>query len=226
AEPSPHHASSFYRKIMHPLKLKNIVPEYHSSNVIIRRLFEARIQRAIAISGIAAGSTECVLDAGCGEGVLLRDLHATFPGLRLTGIDIHDDTLSLREEMPPAVEIRQESLTRAPFPDAHFDRIFCLDILEHFEDLEEPCREIRRLLKPSGRLVISAPTESFFYRFGRFLSKGTWSEKEGPGAGPHYWDARGLERSLIDHGFSLELKTLIPPLPPLDLFHLNVYTAG
>ncbi|MDQ2732442.1 MAG: class I SAM-dependent methyltransferase [Armatimonadota bacterium] len=209
---------------MKPEKLEGIVPEYHSKNPLIRGLFYWRIRRAIAISGVLKLSGGSVLDVGCGEGPLLERLHQRRPNIHLVGIDTHADTLSLSGRLPAEIEIYQMSLMETPFERGRFDFLFCLDVLEHIEDLESACLEIRRLLKPGGKLIVSAPTESFFYRLGRFLTKGTWSEIEGPGAGPHLWDAGTLESFLLSHGFQLERKTKIPPLPLFDLFHINNYS--
>src|SRR3954447_10336047 len=59
-----------------------------------------------------------VLDAGCGEGVLVEE----FAGrLAIEGVDQHySSTL-----------VRSGSLTALPYADAHFDRAMCLDVLEH-----------------------------------------------------------------------------------------------
>ena len=44
-----------------------------------------------------------------------------------------------------------------PFPDAHFDGVVAFEVFEHVEDLEHAIREIRRVLKPNGKLLFSIP---------------------------------------------------------------------
>ena len=48
---------------------------------------------------------------------------------------------------------------RMPFPDASFDRVLAIHVLEHLPDLPAALAEIRRLLKPSGRFVVVIPCE-------------------------------------------------------------------
>ena len=44
-----------------------------------------------------------------------------------------------------------------PFPDGHFDEVFTSHVLEHVDDLLKVMAELRRILKPEGRLVIRVP---------------------------------------------------------------------
>jgi len=67
-----------------------------------------------------------------------------------------------------------------------------LDVLEHFQDLKEPVKEIARILKKDGFLVTSLPTENFFYKLGRFLTTGTTSMEKGP-CSPHFYGVKTIE---------------------------------
>jgi SAM-dependent methyltransferase len=53
--------------------------------------------------------------------------------------------------------IRHEDLTRLSFPQAMFDVVLTFDVLEHVPDYRRALREIRRVLKPGGRLLASIP---------------------------------------------------------------------
>jgi len=50
-----------------------------------------------------------------------------------------------------------------------------LDVLEHVDDLDKTLRQICDLLKPGGRLVVSAPTENIFYKVGRWIAGSDYS---------------------------------------------------
>jgi Methyltransferase domain len=53
--------------------------------------------------------------------------------------------------------VRCEDLTDLTYPDAQFDHLICLEVLEHIPDYKAALRQCARVLKPGGRLVCSAP---------------------------------------------------------------------
>src|SRR5688500_7444392 len=87
-----------------------------------------------------------VLDAGCGEGVLVDEYAGR---LAIEGIDPNYGS----------ERVRTGSLTALPFEDAVFDRALCLDVLEHltFEEQPRALAELFRVLKPGGDLLVSVP---------------------------------------------------------------------
>src|SRR3989442_7437905 len=51
-----------------------------------------------------------------------------------------------------------------PFPDKSFDTALFLDVIEHLHPRREALQEIRRVLKPSGRLLVSGPNRGTAWR--------------------------------------------------------------
>ncbi|MFH2205132.1 MAG: class I SAM-dependent methyltransferase [Elusimicrobiota bacterium] len=200
---------------MPPERLRDIVPEYHSGNPLVRWVFRRRVDLALELARLDGADSMDILDLGCGEGVLLRAIGERFPAHRMTGADFHPDVERL--ELPQVRALRVDFMRENPFPEAAFDRVFCMDVLEHVEDLSRPLALIRRALKPGGRFVISAPTENFAHQFSRFLIKGTFSEKAGPAASPHYHKADTLCAAINKHNFMLEEVRSIPLPGPLAL---------
>ena len=87
-----------------------------------------------------------VLDAGCGEGVLVVEFHDR---LAIEGIDPNYSS----------ERVRRGSLTELPYTDASFDHALCLDVLEHlsFEHQERALAELFRVVKPGGSLLVTVP---------------------------------------------------------------------
>lgn len=88
-----------------------------------------------------------ILDAGCGEGVLVEAYRSQ--GYPITGLDLHYSSDC----------ICQGSITRIPFGAEEFDLVLCLDVIEHlaFEDQVTALAELGRVLRPGGTLVLALP---------------------------------------------------------------------
>lgn len=98
-----------------------------------------------------------VLEIGLGEGAdserLIRQ------GARWSGVDLTAESiarvrtrLTLREL--PCEELRQGSVLDLPFADGTFDVVFSHGVLHHVPEIEQAQKEIRRVLRPGGELVI------------------------------------------------------------------------
>lgn len=96
-----------------------------------------------------------VLDAGCGSGPTLVDL--INGGATAVGIDGSQAMLDIaRERLGPEAELRVADLgDPLPFGDAVFDDVICSLALHYLEDWQPPLAEMRRVLKPGGRLILS-----------------------------------------------------------------------
>ena len=202
------------------MELKEIVPEYHSKNVFARSLFLNRLKSAIqlASSKLESDDNSNTIDLGCGEGILLKLLEEKFKNIKTFGIDILPEVLEIRKFL--RAEIKIGDLRNTGFPDNFFDVVFCLDALEHFENLESPVREIKRMLKNNGLLIVSVPTENFFYKLGRLFLKGTISSMRGPCSSPHFHGARKIEKFLCCNNFKTVKKISLPRIPFLSLFNI------
>lgn len=90
------------------------------------------------------------LDAGCGRTTRLRDFRDRI--VRLVGVDVDDEA---GRENPYLDEYVHADLSRTlPFDDAAFDLVYANFVVEHLDDPAATFAEWRRVLKPSGRLVL------------------------------------------------------------------------
>lgn len=116
-------------------------------------------QRMLDLARVGAG--ESVLDVGCGTGTLaMAAKQRTGAGGEVCGIDASPAMVAraARKARRAAVGVRfQQALAEAlPFPDAHFDVVLSTVMLHHLgRKARQQCvGEIRRVLKPAGRLLI------------------------------------------------------------------------
>lgn len=94
-----------------------------------------------------------VLDAGCGSGRNLVDL---VPFGTLTGVEPSPQSASVARSRELA-EVVEAGLEDVPLPDASFDLVTCLDVIEHIDDDIGALRELRRLTRPGGTLLVTVP---------------------------------------------------------------------
>lgn len=119
-----------------------------------------RIQ--IALKWIKDIKPKKVLDIGCGPGHLARLIKKNFPFTEVHGLDFSK----------VAIEKASESLDRSwklnidlediPVESSHYDAIICLEILEHTYDVDHVLKEMHRLLKHSGKALISVPNLAYW----------------------------------------------------------------
>jgi ubiquinone/menaquinone biosynthesis C-methylase UbiE len=103
---------------------------------------------------------ERVLDVACGPGVVAR-LAAAVVGAtgRVVGVDLNAGMLAVARTLPSSraapVEWREDDAAALQLPDGGFDVVLCQQGLQFFPDRPAALREMRRVLSPTGRLVLS-----------------------------------------------------------------------
>ncbi len=110
---------------------------------------DGRAQAVMAALGDLGGAR--VLDAGCGKGRYAALLKRRHPTADVTALDVSAEML---RHVPAGIATVQHSLLDLPFPDDHFDAILCVEALEHAVRIGEAVRELARVLKPGGTLVV------------------------------------------------------------------------
>jgi SAM-dependent methyltransferase len=134
------------------------------SSLVGKRRVCDRLVAAIALSG-----DERVLDAGCGRGLALIGCAKKLTIGKAVGIDLWaakdqsnnnpEATLAnaAAEGVADRVEVETGDITRLPFPDASFDAIISMIVIHNIpsqQARDEALRELVRVLKPGGRMII------------------------------------------------------------------------
>lgn len=116
-------------------------------------LFDQWPERVLDLAHVARGDR--VLDVGCGTGVLARAaVGRVGPPGRVVGVDPNDGMRAVAQRRCPGVEIVAGFAEALPFPDASFDAVLSQFALMFFADREGALQEMRRVLRPGGRLVV------------------------------------------------------------------------
>ena len=130
-----------------------IAPVYDVMNHAMTAGLDRRWRRLTAEAVVAPGDR--VLDACCGTGDLaLASQRLLGSGGEVTGLDFSEAMLERARRKSSEIEWRQGDLLRLPFKDASFDAATVGFGVRNVEDLDGALRELRRVLKPGGRLAI------------------------------------------------------------------------
>jgi demethylmenaquinone methyltransferase/2-methoxy-6-polyprenyl-1,4-benzoquinol methylase len=128
-----------------------IAPVYDAMNRVMTAGLDRRWRRITAQSVVCDG--DAVLDAACGTGDLaVADAKAG--GRRVVGLDFSERMLERARRKAPELEWVQGDLLALPFPDASFDAATVGFGIRNVENLEAGLRELRRVLRPGGRVGV------------------------------------------------------------------------
>lgn len=147
--------------------------------VFVNPFFFARRGLVRELRALFPELTGEVLDVGCGR----KPYKALVPATRYVGVDI--DSPVTRELGAADVFFDGHAL---PFVDASFDGVLCSQVLEHVFTPEQFVSELHRVLRPSGRLVLTVPF--------------VWDEHEQPHDFARY-SSFGLRALLERNGFEV-----------------------
>jgi ubiquinone/menaquinone biosynthesis C-methylase UbiE len=178
------------------------------SKYIMRKAFEASV----------AGQR--VLDVGCGTGTYIialtkkkRECHGADP---LVTISLAKANKRAKEEKAK-IFLYKAIGEYLPYKDEIFDLVLCLSTLQHVADQKSTLREIRRVLKHNGKLLISIPTTKNIHTLFREVV-------------PEYFTAAfstaTIRRMFANEGFQILETTASGFFPPFLNKALQIYYAG
>lgn len=93
-----------------------------------------------------------ILDIGCGKGRYLKNLIDDLPDSQCYGVDISKNVIA--EKTNQNIVWEEGSLTHIPFRDNNFAMAYTCEALEHAVDIKSAIREMARVVRPDGRIVI------------------------------------------------------------------------
>lgn len=166
---------------------------YYHPLTIARKFFWLRLKQIHSLMLKHLVHRDSCLDFGCGSGTFLPTLSGLFRSVK--GVDLELVEASKIVEHYALNNVRLVLAGgSAVEPDEQVDAIVAADVLEHFENLDEPLSTILRWLKNDGLLFTSLPTENLFTRLTRIL--GGYAKPA-----DHYRSGEEVEKILIHRGF-------------------------
>jgi SAM-dependent methyltransferase len=157
------------------------------------------------------GASGLGLDLGCGDGAVMSSLARRLPGLRVVGVELDPAEVSRAEQRGLYERVHLASGASVPEPSGTFDWVVANSVLEHIPDVGPVLGEAARLLKPGGRLWITAPGPEFHAALAGpgllapLLGRSTEYFRRLDRRLQHlrYWSAREWSDSLVEHGLQV-----------------------
>jgi 2-polyprenyl-6-hydroxyphenyl methylase/3-demethylubiquinone-9 3-methyltransferase len=111
-------------------------------------------RRAWLLAEVRPG--ERVLDLGCGAGRFLRAVGDA--GAQAVGVEIAQAALERAARLAPGAELHHVAPDGdLPLEDGSVDLVWCSEVLEHVADTAQFLTELRRVLRPGGRALLTTP---------------------------------------------------------------------
>ncbi|SDP22335.1 Methyltransferase domain-containing protein [Pedococcus dokdonensis] len=117
-----------------------------------------------AVPGWVPTAPSVVLDAGCGEGYAAGLIHGAWPAVLVVGVDYDAATTAhaARTHGGQRAAYLRGALTALPLPDGVVDVTVSLQVLEHIWTPGDYVRELARVTRPGGVVVVSTPNRRTF----------------------------------------------------------------
>jgi ubiquinone/menaquinone biosynthesis C-methylase UbiE len=147
-----------------------------------------------------------VLDVGTGSGAMGRYLSRAL-GCTVDGVTVNADEAALAREAYRRLEVAdlEACLPSSLFGSERYDAIICADVLEHVRNAGAVLTDLRRLLAPGGRVLLSLPNASYAGVLAQLCAGRFARTREGLLDATHvqFFDRRGVEQLVLGAGLRI-----------------------
>ena len=112
-----------------------------------------------------------IIDVGCFTGAFVREASRRFPDKTVIGIDNFEDNIRIARLLFPEMQDRFQKMSvyRLEIADASADCVTLQEVLEHLEGAALAIKEVNRVLKKGGALIVSVPNPFYLWRIITFV---------------------------------------------------------
>jgi|SRR5579862_266933 len=180
--------------------------------------YNAHYDRPAVLELVGEVAGQRVLDAGCGPGIYSEELLARGADVVAMDSSAAMVELALKHVGARAQVVHADLNESLPFADSEFDLVVCALVIHHVDDRNECFRELFRVLRPGGHVVLSThhPTTDWLRKGGSYFEtkeeEDTWDRNDRTHV-LRFWrePLTALCAAIAEAGFLIE--RLVEPLP-------------
>jgi SAM-dependent methyltransferase len=169
------------------------------------------VEDLVSDSGVTAKDKIKAIEIGCGEGFSTQRLVEMLPShVEMQASEFVEALVPRARKRNPGVKVTQESIYETKHKDNTFDLVFLLEVLEHLDYPDKALKELRRILKPGGFLVLGVPREPLWRALN--MARGKYLNDWGNTPGHlNHWSSRQLVKFIEEHFGPVQVRH--QPLP-------------
>jgi ubiquinone/menaquinone biosynthesis C-methylase UbiE len=185
--------------------------KYESGKIgdfLLGRYFST-IRELIDLTKVENGAK--AIEIGCGEGLSTQRLAKMLPkNVKLQASEYVEHQIPYAKKNNPGIKITQESIYELTHKDNSFDIVFLPEVLEHLDYPEDALKQLKRVTKKGGYLILGVPNEPL-WRILNMLRGKYWRSWGNTPGHLNNWSS-GAVSKLVEQNFG-KVITVRKPLP-------------
>lgn len=188
--------------------------KYEEDSAIAKKMLDGyfnTVEKLTKESGVNKRKKAKAIELGCGEGHSTQRINKFLSkSVTLQASEYVAKQISIAKELNPGIKITEENIYELPHKDKEFDLVYLLEVLEHLDYPDKALKEVSRILKDDGYMILGVPREPIWRALN--MSRGKYLKDFGNTPGHlNHWSSTTLVQYLEEHfGVVESIKTPLP----------------
>lgn len=158
--------------------LNSVPPDYYQKGVRKNPLqrYWHRTKINFALKLLREHNFNSCLEVGCASGYMISEIAKKHPKVKFHAIDAYAEAIKFAKGRYPQIKFTKAEAEKLPFKNNQFDLILCYETIEHVRDPRKAIREMRRVLKKGGHLILAMDSGSLSFQIIWFFWEKTYGK--------------------------------------------------